>query len=122
MAATTAFGAVRFSATGNVAPRLGVFRLGAAPRRAAEPHHLAAGRAEAGGETQSSSPICAATATAASPPDGEEHANYSKRAMALDQVEVTRHFGFSKFPAGRRLAATISGKTCRSWWKRTFVL
>ena len=32
------------------------------------------------------------------PPDGEEHANYSKRAMALDQVEVMRHFGFSKFP------------------------
>jgi haloacetate dehalogenase len=32
------------------------------------------------------------------PADGEEHANYSKRAMALDQVEVMRHFGFSKFP------------------------
>jgi haloacetate dehalogenase len=32
------------------------------------------------------------------PPDGEEHANYSKRAMALDQVEVMRHFGFQKFP------------------------
>ena len=32
------------------------------------------------------------------PPDGEEHANYSKRSMALDQVEVMRHFGFSKFP------------------------
>jgi haloacetate dehalogenase len=29
---------------------------------------------------------------------GEQHANYSKRAMALDQVEVMRHFGFSKFP------------------------
>src|SRR5688572_11746581 len=32
------------------------------------------------------------------PPDGEEHVNYSKRAMALDQVEVMRHFGFQKFP------------------------
>lgn len=31
------------------------------------------------------------------PPDGEGHANYSKRAMALDQVEVMRHFGFEKF-------------------------
>jgi haloacetate dehalogenase len=30
--------------------------------------------------------------------DSEEHANYSKRAMALDQVEVMRHFGFGKFP------------------------
>jgi len=32
------------------------------------------------------------------PADGEEHANYSKRAMALDQVEVMRHFGFQTFP------------------------
>jgi haloacetate dehalogenase len=32
------------------------------------------------------------------PVDGEEHANYSKRAMALDQVEVMRHFGFNRFP------------------------
>ena len=32
------------------------------------------------------------------PPDGENHANYSKRAMALDQVEVMRHFGFNRFP------------------------
>ena len=31
------------------------------------------------------------------PPDGENHANYSKRAMALDQVEVMRHFGFDSF-------------------------
>jgi len=31
------------------------------------------------------------------PPDGENHANYSKRAMALDQVEVMRHFGFERF-------------------------
>jgi haloacetate dehalogenase len=32
------------------------------------------------------------------PPDGENHANYSKRAMALDQVEVMEHFGFERFP------------------------
>jgi haloacetate dehalogenase len=32
------------------------------------------------------------------PPDGESHANYSKRAMALDQIEVMKHFGFDKFP------------------------
>jgi haloacetate dehalogenase len=31
------------------------------------------------------------------PPDGESHVNYSKRAMALDQVEVMRQFGFEKF-------------------------
>jgi len=31
------------------------------------------------------------------PPDGEGHVNYSKRAMALDQVEVMRHFGFDRF-------------------------
>ena len=32
------------------------------------------------------------------PADGDNHANYSKRAMALDQVEVMRHFGFERFP------------------------
>jgi len=31
------------------------------------------------------------------PPDGENHSNYSKRSMALDQVEVMHHFGFEKF-------------------------
>ena len=31
------------------------------------------------------------------PPDGENHYNYSKRAMAQDQVEVMNHFGFEKF-------------------------
>jgi len=33
------------------------------------------------------------------PADGENHVNYSKRAMALDQVEVMKHFGFDRFPA-----------------------
>jgi haloacetate dehalogenase len=32
------------------------------------------------------------------PPDGDKHVNYSKRAMALDGVEVMKHFGFEKFP------------------------
>jgi haloacetate dehalogenase len=32
------------------------------------------------------------------PADGEKHVNYSKRAMALDQVEVMKHFGFDRFP------------------------
>jgi haloacetate dehalogenase len=32
------------------------------------------------------------------PPDGDDHANYSKRVMARDQIEVMRHFGFSRFP------------------------
>jgi haloacetate dehalogenase len=32
------------------------------------------------------------------PADGDNHGNYSKRAMALDQVEVMKHFGFQKFP------------------------
>src|SRR5579871_1761184 len=33
------------------------------------------------------------------PPEGENHAGYSKRAMAQDQVEVMKHFGFDKFAA-----------------------
>ena len=32
------------------------------------------------------------------PPDGDNHSNYSKRAMALDNVEVMKHFGFDSFP------------------------
>lgn len=31
------------------------------------------------------------------PADGENHSNYSKRSMALDQIEVMHHFGFEKF-------------------------
>jgi haloacetate dehalogenase len=31
------------------------------------------------------------------PADGVNHAGYSKRAMAQDQVEVMRHFGFDRF-------------------------
>jgi haloacetate dehalogenase len=32
------------------------------------------------------------------PPDGENHSNYSKRAMAMDHIEVMKHFGFDRFP------------------------
>jgi haloacetate dehalogenase len=32
------------------------------------------------------------------PPDGDKHINYSKRAMALDMVEVMKHFGYDRFP------------------------
>ncbi|MBA3269723.1 MAG: alpha/beta hydrolase [Acidobacteria bacterium] len=31
------------------------------------------------------------------PPDGENHANYSKRMMAADQVEVMKQLGFQRF-------------------------
>ena len=31
------------------------------------------------------------------PPDGDEHAGYSKRAMAQDQVEVMRELGYERF-------------------------
>jgi haloacetate dehalogenase len=31
------------------------------------------------------------------PEGGPNHANYSKRAMALDQVQVMKHFGFDRF-------------------------
>jgi haloacetate dehalogenase len=30
--------------------------------------------------------------------DTKDHANYSKRAMALDMVEVMKHYGFDRFP------------------------
>jgi haloacetate dehalogenase len=32
------------------------------------------------------------------PADGENHANYSKRAMALDMIELMHHYGFDRFP------------------------
>ena len=31
------------------------------------------------------------------PEDGENHANYSKRAMAQDQIDLMKHFGFDRF-------------------------
>jgi haloacetate dehalogenase len=56
------------------------------------------------------------------PPDTPDHANYSKRAMALDQVEVMKHFGFDRFPVaghdrggrvGHRLALDYPDKVTR---------
>ena len=56
------------------------------------------------------------------PPDGENHANYSKRAMALDQVEVMKSFGFDRFAVvghdrggrvGHRLALDHPDKVTR---------
>ena len=53
------------------------------------------------------------------PPDGENHANYSKRAMALDQVEVMRHLGFDRFPVvghdrGGRVGASHGAGSSRT--------
>jgi len=31
------------------------------------------------------------------PEDGAQHVNYSKRSMAMDQVELMKHFGFDRF-------------------------
>jgi haloacetate dehalogenase len=32
------------------------------------------------------------------PEGGDNHVNYSKRAMAVDQIEVMKHFGYDSFP------------------------
>ena len=43
------------------------------------------------------------------PPDGENHAGYSKRAMALDHVEVMRALGFPRFAvAGHDRGARVT--------------
>ncbi|MGB9104788.1 MAG: alpha/beta hydrolase [Terriglobales bacterium] len=43
------------------------------------------------------------------PPDGENHANYSKRAMALDGIEVMRALGFERFAvAGHDRGARVT--------------
>jgi haloacetate dehalogenase len=56
------------------------------------------------------------------PPDTDDHAHYAKRAMALDQVEVMKHFGFDRFPVighdrggrvGHRLALDHPDKVTR---------
>ncbi len=31
------------------------------------------------------------------PPDGDKHINYSKRAMAQDQIDLMKHYGFDRF-------------------------
>lgn len=46
------------------------------------------------------------------PPDGENHVNYSKRAMALDQVEVMRALGFDRFAiVGHDRGARVARRT-----------
>ena len=56
------------------------------------------------------------------PADTPDHVNYSKRAMALDQIEVMNHFGFDRFPVvgqdrggrvGHRLALDYPDKVTR---------
>ena len=43
------------------------------------------------------------------PQDGENHVNYSKRAMALDQIEVMRSLGFERFAvAGHDRGARVT--------------
>ena len=46
------------------------------------------------------------------PPDGENHAGYSKRAMALDQVEVMRASASHASPS----SATIAARGSRGAW------
>ena len=46
-------------------------------------------------------------------PDTADHSNYSKRAMALDQVEVMKHFGFEKFPViGQDRGGRVTHRMC----------
>src|SRR3712207_6299716 len=58
----------------------------------------------------------------AKPPTTPDHAPYSKRAMALDQIEVMRQLGFTRFcvaghdRGGRRSEERRVGKECRSRW------
>ena len=47
------------------------------------------------------------------PPDGENHAGYSKRAMALDQIEVMRALGYERFAvAGHDRGARVAWRMC----------
>ena len=59
---------------------------------------MAYGRVEACGQLHSGCDRPARVRRSSKPPDGDEHANYAKRAMALDQVEVMQYLGFKKFP------------------------
>jgi haloacetate dehalogenase len=47
------------------------------------------------------------------PPEGENHINYSKRAMSLDQVEVMRSLGFDKFAVvGHDRGGRVTWRMC----------
>jgi haloacetate dehalogenase len=46
------------------------------------------------------------------PPDGDEHVNYSKRAMAQDHVDVMRAYGFDRFAmVGHDRGARVTWRT-----------
>jgi haloacetate dehalogenase len=58
----------------------------------------------------------------AKPPGGDDHGGYSKRAMALDQVQVMKHLGFDRFfvaghdrggRVGHRMALDHEGAVAR---------
>ena len=60
--------------------------------------HVARRRARARRETSRSSPADLRGYGDSSQPQGlPDHSNYSKRAMAQDQVDVMKHFGFERF-------------------------
>ena len=47
------------------------------------------------------------------PPDGENHAGYSKRAMALDHIEVMKALGFDRFAVvGHDRGARVAWRMC----------
>jgi pimeloyl-ACP methyl ester carboxylesterase len=47
------------------------------------------------------------------PPDGENHAGYSKRAMALDHIEVMKALGFERFAVvGHDRGARVTWRMC----------
>jgi haloacetate dehalogenase len=47
------------------------------------------------------------------PPDGENHAGYSKRAMALDQIEVMSALGYDRFAVvGHDRGARVTWRMC----------
>jgi len=48
------------------------------------------------------------------PPDGERHENYSFRAMAQDQVDVVRHYGYDRFLVAAMIAAHLPCIGCVS--------
>ena len=49
----------------------------------------------------------------AKPEGGERHVNYSKRAMAADQVELMRALGFARFRlAGHDRGARVAHRLC----------
>ena len=58
-------------------------------------HRVALGLVEAGYSVVA--PDLRGYGDSGKPPGGENHVNYSKRAMALDQVEVMRSLGFRRF-------------------------